>query len=157
MNVEKIYARYSAKVEDGHIYDPIRMRYVKATPEEIVRQKTLKFLTKRLHVPMNTIIVERSLASLGVTGSKKRIDIGILDDDNLIMAVVECKATKVGVGEAAFEQAKDYLLELFTRYYFVTDGVTFDGFFYDTEDFLPLDEIPKYDKWYSYPSRKDGS
>lgn len=152
MEVVKIYEHYKVEVKDDRIFDPIRQIWLHTTPEEIVRQKTIKFLTGRLKVPKNHIIVERSLGTLGVKGSKKRIDIGILDDDNLLMAIVECKAPQAYNAEKAFKQAQGYLRDLNTRYFFVTDGRMFDGFYYDTIEDIHLETIPKYDRWYYYPS-----
>ncbi len=151
MEVSSIFARYKIKLNDNKVYDPIRRIYVKATPEEIVRQKTIKFLQLRLKVPQDKIIVERALGSLGVAGSRKRIDIGILDADDLIMAVVECKASLVGIDEAAHAQAENYLREINTRYFFVTDGVRFSGYYFNTQQFIKLEEIPQYEEWYWYP------
>ena len=151
MEVSSIFARYKIKLNDNKVYDPIRQIYVKATPEEIVRQKTIKFLQLRLKVPQDKIIVERALGSLGVAGSRKRIDIGILDADDLIMAVVECKASLIGIDEAAHAQAENYLREINTRYFFVTDGVRFSGYYFNTQQFIKLEEIPQYEEWYWYP------
>ena len=151
MEVSSIFARYKIKLNDNKVYDPIRQIYVKATPEEIVRQKTIKFLQLRLKVPQDKIIVERALGSLGVAGSRKRIDIGILDADDLIMAVVECKASLIGIDEAAHAQAENYLREINTRYFFVTDGVRFSGYYFDTQHFIKLEKIPQYEEWYWYP------
>ena len=151
MEVSSIFARYKIKLNDNKVYDPIRRIYVKATPEEIVRQKTIKFLQLRLKVPQDKIIVERALGSLGVAGSRKRIDIGILDADDLIMAVVECKASLIGIDEAAHAQAENYLREINTRYFFVTDGVRFSGYYFNTQQFIKLEEIPQYEEWYWYP------
>ena len=81
-----------------------------------------------------------------------RIDIGVLDEEGVLMAIVECKPTLSRNGEAAFIQAQDYLLDLNTRYFFVTDGVTFSGWYFDTVQNIELDEIPKYDRWYYYPT-----
>ncbi len=148
MNVFSIFSRYKTKIEGNTIFDPIRQRYVHLTPEEIIRQKTIKFLMRRLKVPQDRIIVERSLSTLGVPGSKKRIDIGILDADGLIMAVIECK---VWVSEAAAAQAQDYLEALNTRYFFVTDGEIFEGYYYNTIQFIRLEKIPTYDCWENYP------
>ena len=155
MKVKSIFDRYKIQVEGDTIYDPIREKWLHLTPEEAVRQKTIRFLMKRLGVPKHKIVVERSLASFGVKGSRKRIDIGVLDDEDLIMAVVECKASLTRNDEAAFQQAQDYLLNLNTRYFFVTDGDEFSGFYYDTVQFIKLEEIPKYDRWYYY-RRNDG-
>ena len=71
------------------------------------------------------------------------------------MAVVECKASLSHNGEAAFIQAQDYLLDLNTRYFFITDGVTFSGWYYDTIQNIELTEIPKYERWYYYPSTEE--
>ena len=147
MEVSSIFARYKIKINDNNVYDPIRRIYVKATPEEIVRQKTIKFLQLRLKVPQDKIIVERALGSLGVAGSRKRIDIGILDADDLIMAVVECKASLIGIDEAAHAQAENYLREINTRYFFVTDGVRFSGYYFDIQQFIKLEKIPQYEEW----------
>jgi len=152
MNVEKIYARYKLKIEGDKIFDPIRYKYVHLTPEELVRQKTIKYLMNRLSVPQEKIIVERSLGTLGVKDSKKRIDIGVLDEEGIIMAVIECKASKVYNPDAAFLQAQNYLRELNTRYFFVTDGKSFDGYYYDTIEDIKLDKISKYECWYEYPT-----
>ena len=152
MNVKSIFDRYKVPIVDEKIYDPVRQINLRVTPEEIVRQKTIKFLMKRLGVPQSKIIVERGLNTLGVEGVKRRIDIGILDEEGLLMAIVECKAKLSKNGESAFIQAQDYLLDLNTRYFFVTDGVTFSGWYYDTLQNIQLDEIPKYERWYHYPT-----
>ena len=150
-DVSSIFARYKVKMDDNKIYDPIRQIYLKATPEEIVRQKTIKYLERRLKVPRDKIIVERSLGSLGVPGSRKRIDIGILDADDLIMAVVECKASLIGITETAHAQAENYLREINTRYFFVTDGFSLYGYYFDTQQFIKLEKIPQYEECYWYP------
>ena len=155
MNVKNIFDRYKVQIVEDTIFDPIRQKYVHLTPEEIVRQKTIKYLLKRLHVPQSKIIVERSLGSLGVKGNKRRIDIGILDEEDLLIGVVECKASLTQNSEAAFLQAQNYLLDLNTRYFFVTDGVKFSGYYYDTQQFIKLEDIPKYERWYYYPVTKE--
>ena len=99
--------------------------------------------------------MEKSLGSLGVKGSKRRIDIGILDEEDLLIGVVECKASLTQNSEAAFLQAQNYLLDLNTRYFFVTDGVRLSGYYYDTQQFIKLEEIPKYERWYYYPVAKE--
>ena len=155
MNVESIFNRYKLKIKNDQIYDPIRQKFLRLTPEEIVRQKTIKFLINRLGVPQDKIIVERGLNTLGVEGVMRRIDIGILDEEGLLMAVVECKASLARNKEAAFIQARDYLLDLNTRYFFITDGKIFSGWYFDTVQNIELAEIPKYDRWYYYPKAEE--
>ena len=76
------------KQKEGKVYDPIRKKYVQAKPEEYVRQKTIRFLIDCLKVPSDRIVVECALSTLGVEGDKRRIDIGILDPENSVAAVV---------------------------------------------------------------------
>ncbi len=78
MNIKSIFDRYKVQIADGKIYNPIRQKYLRITPEEIVRQKTIKFLMKRLGVPQNKIIVERGLNTLGVEGVMCRMISGYL-------------------------------------------------------------------------------
>lgn len=154
MNVGKIYAKYKVRTVKNTIFDPIRQIYLRLTPEEIVRQKTVTFLINGLEVPQNKILIERSLGTLGVAGSRKRIDIGILDDEGLLMGIVECKASLVCNDEAACLQAQNYLRGLHARYFFVTDGFIFNGYYYDKLQFVRLEEIPRYNMWKDYPTVK---
>ena len=155
MKVKSIFDRYKTQIQGDAVFDAIRQKYVHLTPEEIVRQKTVKFLMKRLGVPRNRIIVERSLSSLGIEGSRRRIDIGIFDDAARLMAVVECKASLSRGDEAAFIQAQNYFQELHARYFFVTDGCTFSGYYFDTLQFIRLEEIPRYEEWRHYPTARE--
>lgn len=151
MKVTSFFNRLKVKIVDGKIYDPIREKYVHVTPEEIVRQKTIKFLIEYLEVPQDRIVIERTLSTLGAKGDMRRIDIGILDPENEVMAVVECKESIVGYNEPAFIQAQDYLTTLHAKYFFVTDGMTFSGYIYDSMCFIRLEEIDKFDKWSTFP------
>lgn len=145
MNVTSVFKRYKVKQKEGKVYDPIRKKYVQAKPEEYVRQKTIRFLIDCLKVPSDRIVVECALSTLGVEGDKRRIDIGILDPENSVAAVVECKNSLVGYNEPAFIQAQDYLMDLHARYFFVTDGMIFKGYLYRYMCFEQLEEIPDYE------------
>ena len=146
MEVTLIFKRYKVKQAKGKIFDPIRKKYVQATPEEYIRQKTISFLVDYMKVPSERIIVERSLSTLGVEGNRRRIDIGILDPEDKLNAVVECKYSLGGHNEPAFIQAQEYLMDLHARYFFVTDGMTFKGYRYKYMCFEQLEKIPKYEE-----------
>ena len=123
MKVASFFKRYKVKQRDGRVYDPIREKYVHATPEEYVRQKTIQFLIDYMEIPSDRIVVERSLSKLGIEGDRRRIDIGFFDSEGGFMAVIECKESLVGFNENAFVQAQDYLFDLHARFFFVTDGI----------------------------------
>ena len=86
MYINHIFKRYKLKIEDNRIYDPIRKKFVALTPEERVRQKTLKYMIQRMKVPADKIGVEKSLSSLGDIGNRKRVDICIWGPDEEILA-----------------------------------------------------------------------
>ena len=117
MKVTSIFKQYKVKKVRDEVYDPIRKKYIRATPEEYVRQQTIQFLIDYLGVPQDRIIVERTLSRLGVEGDRRRIDIGILDQEGEITAVVECKESIVGDHEAACVQAQDYLQALHAKFF----------------------------------------
>ena len=56
-----------------HYIDPVREKYVPATPEEEVRQKVLQYLITVLKVPKQAIRVEYLLSKSGLD-SKNRAD-----------------------------------------------------------------------------------
>lgn len=50
--------------QNKKVYDPIRKKWVIATPEELVRQKILNLLTSELGYPSHAIVVEKKLSEL---------------------------------------------------------------------------------------------
>ena len=144
MYVKKQFDSYKLKIDDGSIFDPIRNKYVKLTPEEIVRQQTVQFLIKKMRVPKDKICVEIGLSSLISTFSRKRIDICIFHEKPI--AIVECKANYIGYSDAAYIQAIDYVEELGLKCYFVSDGIELIGYFYNSarQQYEPMETIPSY-------------
>ena len=84
MYIFDIFKRYKLDIRERTIFDPIRNKYVSLTPEEKIRQQTIKYLIQRLKIPPNRIGVEKSLHQLGDIGNKKRVDICIFDEDTII-------------------------------------------------------------------------
>lgn len=150
MNIEKTVSRYKLKTnEAGKLFDPVRQVFVAATPEEHVRQRVIKYLINRMKVPPGRIVVEQSLARLGARDAdyrKKRIDIGIMDENGALAAIIECKAHSVKNAESPFIQAVDYVRNLNMPAYFVTDGVVLKGYSYrrETDQYIELNTIPDY-------------
>lgn len=148
MYVYHIFRRYKLDILDRTVFDPIRRKYVALTPEEKVRQQTIKFLMQRAKIPANRISIEKSLHQLGDTENRKRVDICIFDDANVPIAIVECKAYYIGAKEVPYLQAIDYVESLNIRNYFVVDGYEIYGFHYNKTQmqFEPLSQIPLYEE-----------
>jgi hypothetical protein len=148
MDVYQIFKRYKTKVKDNQIFDPIRNKFVALTPEEQVRQKTIQFLIRHMHVPADQLGIEVALSTLGDKGNRKRIDICIFDSEKRLRGIVECKANYIGYGEAPYQQALDYVTTIGARCYFVVDGRDMIGYYYDSQNdqFVQMDAIPTYDE-----------
>ena len=148
MYINHIFKRYKLQIEGNRIYDPIRKKYVALTPEERVRQKTLKYMLQRMKVPANKIGVERSLSSLGDVGNRKRIDICIFGPNEEILAVIECKAGYTEGWDSPYIQAIDYVESLRVPSYFVVDEWDINGYHYNNErcQYDPIDDIPTYEE-----------
>ena len=139
-------------VEDGKTYyeDPVRHKRILVGPEETVRQQVVSFLTDKLHVPLNMLSIEESLAH-HTERNLKRADIvinstlGEVADGMHPLAVIECKAEDVLLDDKAREQVLDYARELQCPYSMLTSGHTTYCWFISS--FEPL----KYKQIKSFP------
>ena len=141
---------YKRQGKDCYL-DPIRKKLIYITPEETVRQKIISYLIEVLHVPENMITVEDRLSHYGID-SKERADIIVnqLDAENRIcpLAVIECKAPEVGLGEKEENQVLTYCDELQCEYAMLVNGVVCEcvKFCEDLNDYRLIEELPTYQK-----------
>lgn len=76
------------------LWDPIRLLWVAATPEEEVRQKLIQKMISELGFPKGLIAVEKDL-----TGNNRRVDLICytpVEEKLLPLLIVECKAEVIG-------------------------------------------------------------
>ncbi|MEM8727345.1 MAG: type I restriction enzyme HsdR N-terminal domain-containing protein [Chlamydiota bacterium] len=78
------------------VYDPIRKKWVIATPEELVRQKILQLLTRELGYPPHAIAIEKKLSRLPrlrqATVPPRRLDVVCYETDTFRpLLLIECK------------------------------------------------------------------
>lgn len=130
-----------------------RKRYIKATPEERIRQETIKFLVEQKDVPLNMICVEMRLDKYDICDSKCRADIiiesGNEDDDGIYfipMVVIECKNEGVPLSYKVIEQVENYAFGIQTFIYGVTNGLVQDWYVRkDGEaEYLMIEDLPNY-------------
>lgn len=141
-------------ISEGKEYflDPLRERLIYKTPEEVVRQQVISYLLNIKKVPKNMIQVEMLLAKYDVK-SIRRADIIIerySQTDKAIspLAVVECKAPDIMLGESAVKQAVDYADKLLVDYLIITNGdelivAKYDG---TQKQYIDLSNIPSYEE-----------
>lgn len=94
------------------LYDPVRKLWVVATPEEVVRQTTLRWMIEQGGFDPRFLMVER-LVGFGISRQTRRLDIAYAVPKSLttqpsIYLIVECKAHFTGAKQ--LEEAKRQVL-----------------------------------------------
>ncbi|TAN01795.1 MAG: type I restriction enzyme HsdR N-terminal domain-containing protein [Chitinophagaceae bacterium] len=106
-------------IEDKQvIWDHIRKRYVKLTPEEWVRQNFLQYLIQYARYPASLMAVEKEI-KLGEL--KKRCDIVIYKNSRPWM-IIECKEPGTSINEETLQQILGYNMTLQVSYLVLTNG-----------------------------------
>ena len=82
-----------------------RRRYVRLTPEELVRQTTLQLLVDEFGYPHNLIAVE---VPIEVVGVQKRCDAIVYNRQMQPLMLIEFKAPSVHLTQEVFDQAAIY-------------------------------------------------
>lgn len=134
----------------GMIYDPIRKKDVPDTPEERVRQATVKFLIDEVKVPQNLIAVEFALSTVEPK-TDDRVDLLVQSfKDNADLKhpwlLVECKAPGEYTWQALQVQLNKYLQILSPKYVMLSLGDAVRYFELDavTKRFQKIEKLPQF-------------
>ncbi|WP_405198126.1 type I restriction enzyme HsdR N-terminal domain-containing protein [Christiangramia sp. LLG6405-1] len=127
------------------VFDDLRKKFIILTPEEWVRQHTVKFLGKEKNYPASLINVEKQLK---IAGLIKRYDVVVFEPKGNIHIIVECKAPKIKITQDTFDQIARYNLSLKANYLMVTNGIEhyFCQMDYEKETYIFLTDLPEYQR-----------
>lgn len=131
-----------------YIYDQCRRKSVMATPEEKIRQLVVHYLRRVLHTPIRCMQTEVSLRRYGYTNRNDRADIIILrPDGETVLAVIECKAPQVPIGEGVINQTLRYAKALNAEYAFAANGSELAVYGFDKrKGYVPIKAPGSYGK-----------
>lgn len=126
------------------IFDAIRQKYVRLTPEEWVRQHFVQFLVQEQGVPQALIAIEKAFLFQNMT---RRADIVVHNRQGRPLLMVECKAPEVAIKQTAFDQVTRYNKVIGAVYLVVTNGLVhycaaLDA---DAHTYRFLDSLPAYE------------
>lgn len=142
--MDEMYDIQVRQLEDGHreVLDPVRRRWVALTPEEEVRQRTIRLLHCRYGYPLELMQVEGTIA-LG--DLSKRCDIVVFSPDGKPSMIVECKRPNVKITQKTVDQACRYNTVLKVPCLILTNGVNIMTIEVDfnTGNLALLHDIPK--------------
>ena len=106
-------------VQDAYIWDPLRKKSVRNTPEEAVRQWFISVLHEGMKVPEQMM---RSEVAFKHGAMEYRADILVWDRAARPLMIVECKRPDVTLDQEVVDQALRYHNDLNVRYIAITNG-----------------------------------
>jgi hypothetical protein len=141
--------QYSFKIigEPGSemIFDPLRRKFVRLTPEEWVRQNFVQYLINEGRYPAGLIGIE---VQFSLNRLRKRVDILVHDRTGKPVMIVECKTFDRNLNEKVFDQIVTYNMQFKVPFLVVTNGMIHFAckmdFKNNNHDYLDI--IPQYDE-----------
>ena len=126
-----------------YIWDPLRKKSVRNTPEEAVRQWFISVLHEGMHVPEQMMGSEVAFSH---AGKNYRADIVVYGRDARPLMAVECKRPEVTLDQAVADQALRYCNELNVKYIVITNGTRTFMFQRDGEGWRFLQKAPLWEE-----------
>ncbi|MBQ8968880.1 MAG: type I restriction enzyme HsdR N-terminal domain-containing protein [Bacteroidaceae bacterium] len=125
------------------VFDELRRRYIKVTPEEWVRQHFVHFLIGHLGYPQGLLANE---VSLSLNQTTKRCDTVLYDLQARPRMIVEYKAPHIELTQKVFDQISRYNIVLRVPYLIVSNGIQHYccRIHYELGRYEFLPEIPAY-------------
>ena len=144
LNLPAVALRYGERAGMLTVFDPLRRRHVRLTPEEWVRQHFTSFLMQHRGYPAGLLGNE---VSLSLNGMQRRCDTVLYGLDRQPRMIIEYKAPSVALTQKVFDQISRYNLVLRVEWLIVSNGLQHVVCRLDKEKgtyrFLP--EVPDYE------------
>ena len=146
LNLPEYSFRIAGEEGKKTIFDPIRRKHVKLTPEEWVRQNFVRYLMDVGGYPPGLLAIE---VMSPFNKLKKRVDILVHNREGKPVMIVECKAPGVPINEKVFDQIVCYNMGFKVPYLIVTNGIEHYACKIDTDtnSYAFLLVIPLYDSF----------
>lgn len=125
------------------VFDIVRRKWIKLTPEEWVRQHVINYLISEKKYPKSLIAVEMPIK---LNGMNRRCDVVVYSRQRNPFLIVECKAYNVKITQKVIEQIANYNLTLKAPYLLITNGLVhyYYNIIFEKNIINALTEIPNY-------------
>jgi len=120
LNLPEYSFKIKSKEGKSYIFDSLRKKYVRLTPEEWVRQNFVRFLIGEKNFSPALIAVE---AGVKVNNNPQRADLIVFDRMGKHLLVAEFKAPEVKISQLTFDQIVRYNMQLKVKYLIVSNGL----------------------------------
>ncbi len=145
LNLPKFELQLGGTREKPEIFDFLRRRFVKLTPEEWVRQHFVHWLVEHKGYPKGLLGNE---IELRVGEKKLRCDSILYNQFTEPRMIIEYKAPTVALTQKVFDQISAYNLLLHVDYLLISNGVQHFccRMDYEHHNYIFLPDIPDYEK-----------
>lgn len=120
LNLPEYTFRIGGNEGSETIFDQIRRKFVRLTPEEWVRQNFIRYLVTEGKYPPGLMGVE---VMFMMNKLKRRVDILVHDRLGKPVMIIECKEPEVKIDDKVFDQIVTYNIGLKVPYIVVTNGL----------------------------------
>ena len=148
LNLPEYSFRISGKQGSEMIFDQLRKKWVRLTPEEWVRQNFVQYLINEGRYPGGLIGIE---IFFRLNNLKKRVDILVHNRKGEPVMIVECKSPDIRISDfyedKVYDQLGEYNFGYKVPYVIVTNGIANYAFRFNsvTGKYEHLMEIPLYE------------
>ncbi len=125
------------------VYDELRKKYLKLTPEEWVRQHWIHYLIREKEVPKNLI---QSEGGLMLNTLQKRTDLVLFARDGKRLCIGEFKAPHIKISQSVFDQISRYNIVHRVPYLLVSNGLQhyYCKINFEEQSYSFMEELPSY-------------
>ena len=144
LNLPRYAFRVQERADKAFIFDAVRQKYVRLTPEEWVRQHFVRFLVEEQQVPAALVAIEMGFSYQRMP---RRADVVVHTRTGAPLLMVECKAPDISVRQATFDQVARYNKVVQAKYLVVTNGLVHYCWSLDpaAHTYRFLDALPAYE------------
>ncbi len=143
LNLPSFAHKIQSQEGKNFIFDPLRKKYVRLTPEEWVRQHMIHYLIQHLNYPAGLMVSESTLNQK--RANRQRFDIFVYNNHKQPHMLIECKATTQKLSAKTLQQVMSYNKKTIPHLLF-TNGIQHFCFKLDTtrQCYSLLKKIPTF-------------
>ncbi len=143
LNLPEYSFRIKTTEGKSFIFDSLRKKYVRLTPEEWVRQNFVRFLIAEKNYSVSLMAVE---AGVKVNNNPQRADLVIFNRSGNPLLIAEFKAPEVKINQQTFDQIVRYNMQLKVLFLIVSNGLEHYccRINYNDNSYAFLPEIPDF-------------
>ena len=141
LNLPKTVLDISRKGEQLFVSCLVRKKKVILTPEEWVRQHFISFFLNQRSYPKGLLTVEKKI-QYGTM--EKRWDLASFMPNHECFLLLECKAPRISITKAVFEQSLIYYKGLQSRFLVLSNGIEHIIFKKEKNGLSVIEDFPDY-------------